>query len=76
MTCNTGISPGQSVVYTVEVLVDGNFSGNTQSTWSTFFFNGTDPDDTDDEVTLQTLVGDPTKIFSDGFESGNTTAWQ
>lgn len=73
--CTQGLSSGTSVTYEVELMVDGAFQGIAQSAWEAAFLSGTDPIGDNNSVNIDSFVGVSPIIFTDGFEGGNTIAW-
>ena len=76
VTCDLGtVSPGTPILFEVEVDVD---FGTTGTITATAVVSSSDSDlfpDNNTGVETTLVVDEPTYIFSDGFESGDTTRW-
>lgn len=71
------LPPGSSVTYTAECAVDPEATGTLSNT-ARVFASVSDPNPDNDEATDETELDPDAEVplFSDGFESGDTTLWK
>ncbi len=73
--CTGSLRAGESVQFDLEVQADPSFAGVVQSTFSVSYPSGMDPDPSDNKEQVETIVGQVSEVFADGFESGDLEQW-